>query len=137
MTAMMTWPKSGDSLNVFVADLGNAVSYVNAVRKNQNQNTGRRKDLAYYNGVASFEGLENNDVGQRWERNIVEHKGIGVMNHDEVDDDDTLKYDDQEVECAARKRQLGRGVDPGWRPRCWPCRARLGERICRVECRGG
>ena len=55
-------PKSGDGLNVFVADLGNAGSYV--------------KDLACYTGVASFEGLKNND-------------GIGVMNHDEVDDDDT------------------------------------------------
>ena len=59
-------PKSGGRLNVFVADLGNDGSYVNAVRKNQNQKTERRKDLAYYNGVASFEGLENNDVGQRW-----------------------------------------------------------------------
>ena len=43
-----------------------------------------------------MEGLENNDVGQRWEKNIVEHKGIGVMIHDEVDDDDTLGYDDQD-----------------------------------------
>ena len=74
-------PKSGDGLNVFVADLGNAGSYINAVRKNQKQKTGRREDLACYNGVASFEGLKNND-------------GIGVMNHDEVDDDDTLEYDD-------------------------------------------
>ena len=48
--------------------------------------------------VAIFEGPEDNDVGQRWEKNIVEHKGIGVMNHDEVDDDDTREYDDQEVE---------------------------------------
>ena len=86
-------PKSGDSLNIFVADFGNAGSYVNAVRKNQDQKTERRKDLACYSGVASFEGLENNDVGQRWEKNIVEHNGIG-----EVDDDGTLEYDDQEVE---------------------------------------
>ena len=43
-------------------------------------------------------GSENNDDGQRWEKNIVEHKGIGVMNHDEVNDDDTLEFDDQEVE---------------------------------------
>ena len=56
------------------------------------------KDLACYSGVASFEGLENNNVGQRWEKNIVEHKGIGVMNHNEVDNDNTLEYDDQEVE---------------------------------------
>ena len=91
-------PKSGDSLNVFVADLGNAGNYVKAVRKDQKQRTERHKDLAYYNGVAIFEGLENNDVVQRWEKNIVEHKGIGVMNHDEVDDNDTLEYDDQEVD---------------------------------------
>ena len=91
-------PKNGDSLNVFVADLGNAGSFVNAVRRNQNQKTERCKDLAYYNGVASFEGLENNSVGQRWEKNIVKHKGIGVRNHNEVDDDNTLEYDDQWVE---------------------------------------
>ena len=31
--------------------------------------------------------------------NIVEHKGIGIGNHDEVDDcDNTTDYDDQEVE---------------------------------------
>ena len=54
--------------------------------------------MAYYNGVASFEGLENNNVGQRWDQNIVEHKGVGFMNHNEVDNDNTLEYDDQEVE---------------------------------------
>ena len=64
-------PKSGDGLNVFVADLGNAGSYVNALRKNQKQKTEKHKDLACYNGVASLEGLKNND-------------GIGVINHDEV-----------------------------------------------------
>ena len=32
-------PKNGDSLNVFVADLGNAGSFVNAVRRHQNQKT--------------------------------------------------------------------------------------------------
>ena len=69
-------PKNGDSLNVFVADFGNAGSFVNAVRRNLNQKTERCKDLAYYNGVASFEGSENNNVGQRWEKNIVEHKSL-------------------------------------------------------------
>ena len=54
--------------------------------------------MACYNGVASFEGLENNSVGQRWEKNIVKHKGSGVRNHNEVDDDNTLEYDDQWVE---------------------------------------
>ena len=82
-------PKNGDSLNVLVADLGNAGSIVNAVRRIQNQKTERCKDLAYDNGVASFEGLENKNVGQRWEKNIIEHKGIGVMNHNEVNDDNT------------------------------------------------
>ena len=92
-------PKSGDGLNVFVADLGNASSYyVNAVRKNQKRETERRKDLACYNGAASFEGHDNNNDGQRWEKNIVEHKGFGVMFHDEADNDNTLEYDDQEVE---------------------------------------
>ena len=89
-------PKSGDGLNVFVADLGNAGRYVNAVRKNQKRKTERRKDLTCYNGAARFEGLDNDD--QRWEKNIVEHKGIGVMNYDEADNDNTLEYDDQEVE---------------------------------------
>ena len=89
-------PKRGDGLDVFVADLGNASSYVNAVMKNQKQKTERRKDLAYYNGVASYEGSENNEDGQRLERNVVEHKGIGVTNHDEVHD--TEDYDDEEVE---------------------------------------
>ena len=77
-------PKSGDGLNVFIADLGNAGRYVNAVRKNQKR------------GAARFEGLDNDD--QRWEKNIFEHKGIGVMNYDEADNDNTLEYDDQEVE---------------------------------------
>ena len=90
-------PKRGDGLDVFVADLGNASSYVNAVRKNQKQKTERRKDLAYYNGVASYKGPVNNDDGQRLEKNVVEHKGMGVTNHDEVDDD-TDDYDDEEVE---------------------------------------
>ena len=52
--------------------------------------------MAYYNGVASYEGPENNDDGQRLEKNAVEHKGIGVTNHDDVDD--TEDYDDEEVE---------------------------------------
>ena len=66
-------PKRGDGLDVFVADLGNAGSYVNAVRKNQKRKTERRKDLAQYNGVASYECPENNDDGQRLEKNVVEH----------------------------------------------------------------
>ena len=66
-------PKRGDGLDVFVADLGNACSYVNAVRKNQKRKTERRKDLAHYNGVASYEFPENNDDGQRMEKNVVEH----------------------------------------------------------------
>ena len=77
-------------MNVFVADYGNAGSYVNAVRGNQTQKTERRKHLAYYNGVASYERPENKD--------IVEHRGIGVMNHEVDDDDDTEEYDDKEVE---------------------------------------
>ena len=81
-------PKSADVLDVFVADFGNASSHVNAVTKNQKQKTERCKHLAHCNGVASHERPEN----------IVKHKGIGVMNHDEVDDDDTEEFDDQEVE---------------------------------------
>ena len=54
--------------------------------------------MACYNGAVSFEGLDNNNDGQRWEKNIVEHKGIGVLNHDEAENDNTLEYDDQEVE---------------------------------------
>ena len=57
-------PKSGDGLNVFVADLRNAGSYVNVVRKNQKRETERRKDLACCNGTVSIEGLDNNNDGQ-------------------------------------------------------------------------
>ena len=48
-------PKRGDGLDVFVADLGNAGSYVNTVRGNQQKKSERRKDMAYYKGVATFE----------------------------------------------------------------------------------
>ena len=73
----------------------------------QKQKTERRKDLVHYNGVVSFEGLENNDDSQRWEENIVKHKVIDVMNHDEVDDDDTLEYDDQESISITSTRTIG------------------------------
>ena len=76
---------------------------------NQKLKTERRKNVAYHNGVASYEGPENNDGGQRLEENVVEHKGIGVTNHDEVDDDDTEDYDDQEVE--QHHDDLGGGQD--------------------------
>ena len=73
----------------------------------QKQKTERRKDLVHYNGVASFEGLENNDDSQSWEESIVKHKVIDVMNHDEVDDDDTLEYDDQESISITTTRTIG------------------------------
>ena len=90
-------PKRGDGLDVFVADLGNAGSYINAVRDNQQKKTERRKDMAYYNGGRKLR--EADDDGQRLDENIVEHEGIGVTSQDEVDDyDDSADYDDQEVE---------------------------------------
>ena len=47
-------PKRGDGSDVFVEDFGNARSYVNTVRDNQQKKTERRKDIAYHNGVESY-----------------------------------------------------------------------------------
>ena len=110
-------------MDVFVADLGSASSYVNAVRENQQKKTERCRDLAYHNGVVSFEGPKNDDEGQRLDENIVEHKGIGTTNNDEVDDyNDIADYDDQEVEeyrdgmdCGQDFGCVRRGAGPGER----------------------
>ena len=90
-------PKRGDGLDVFIANLWNARSYVNTVRGNQQKKTEMRKDRTYFNGGRKLQKAD--DDGQRLDENIVEHEGIGVTNHDEVEDyDDSAGYDDQEVE---------------------------------------
>ena len=102
-------PKRGDGLDVFVADFGNAGSYVNAVWK---QSEAKDRE-AQERGLPQWGRKLRGSREQRWRPALGEERcraqGYRRHDHDEVDDDDTEEYDDQEVE--QHHDDLGGGQD--------------------------